>query len=118
MHRRTWTRYTQVPTAGGLSSGELIDNPNRDSSPYRSDCTDHFRTAQSRTIDFSDTTGLQCRHGRNSEWKFRFVQSLSSSRLSEQTLWYTLLSGSFGRPTYNSLLDVACKVRQSFCSSL
>ena len=48
-----------VGTAGGLSSGELIDNPNMDTSPYRSDCTDHFRTAQDRTIDFSDTTGYE-----------------------------------------------------------
>ena len=30
-----------------------------DRSPYRSDCTDHFRTAQDRTIDFSDTSVLQ-----------------------------------------------------------
>jgi hypothetical protein len=32
--------------------------PEMDTSPYWSDCTDHFRTAQDRTIDFSDTTGL------------------------------------------------------------
>ena len=30
--------------------------PEMDTSPYRLDCTDHFRTAQDRTIDFSDTT--------------------------------------------------------------
>jgi hypothetical protein len=30
--------------------------PEMDTSPYRSDCTDHFGIAQHRTIDFSDTT--------------------------------------------------------------
>jgi len=33
--------------------------PEMDTSPYRPDCTDHFRTAQDRTIDFSDTTRHQ-----------------------------------------------------------
>ena len=42
----------------GTSSGELIDNPNMETSPYRSDCTGHFGTAQTRMVDFSDTTGL------------------------------------------------------------
>ena len=37
----------------------LSDNPNMDTSPYWSDCTDHFRTGQDRTIDFSDTTRSQ-----------------------------------------------------------
>src|SRR6516164_124123 len=32
--------------------------PEMDRSPYRLDCTDHFRTAQDRTIDFLDTTRL------------------------------------------------------------
>jgi hypothetical protein len=38
---------------------KLTDNPNMDTSPYRWDCTDHFRTAQDRTIDFSDTIGIR-----------------------------------------------------------
>jgi hypothetical protein len=44
MHRHTCTRCTPVLTAGVLSSGEWIGNTNMDTSPYRSDCTDHFRT--------------------------------------------------------------------------
>jgi Integrase core domain len=52
--RDTWCPCTVAPvfstlrggTAGGLSGGELFDNPNTDTPPYRSDCTDHFRTPQ------------------------------------------------------------------------
>jgi hypothetical protein len=47
-------RRSPVGTADGLSTGGIIDNQ-VDTSPYRSDCADHFRTAQDRMIDFSDT---------------------------------------------------------------
>jgi len=39
-----------------------------DTSAYRSDCTDHFRTAQDRTIDFSDTTGRKFQTFTNVPW--------------------------------------------------
>jgi hypothetical protein len=35
---------------------EIDRRPEMDTSPYRLDCTDHFRIAQDRTIDFSDST--------------------------------------------------------------
>ena len=46
--------------------------PEMDTSPYRLDCTDHFRTAQDRTIDFSDTTGS----------RYRWEQGLAEVRTS------------------------------------
>jgi integrase len=39
-----------------------------DTSAYRSDCTDHFRTAQDRTIDFSDTTGMREQEVMHCSW--------------------------------------------------
>jgi len=54
MHRRTRTRYNLVGITGGLSSGELIDNSKWIIS-ISVGLQDHSRTAQDRTIDFSDT---------------------------------------------------------------
>jgi hypothetical protein len=48
---------SHAPELATIQSGLVDDNPNMDTSPDRSDCMDHFRTAQDRTIDFSDTTG-------------------------------------------------------------
>jgi hypothetical protein len=53
-----------VPKLAAIHSGPLVDYPagelidNRTWILSRSvGCTEHFRTAQYRTIDFSDTTG-------------------------------------------------------------
>jgi hypothetical protein len=35
-----------------------IDNPNMDSSPYQSDCTDHFTTAQEKRSIFRTLRGV------------------------------------------------------------
>jgi hypothetical protein len=47
IHSVSWTVALELAT---LQSGWLVDYRNRP------DCTDNFRIAQDRTIDFSDTT--------------------------------------------------------------
>ena len=55
--------------------------PDMDTSPYRSDCTDHFRTTQDRTIDFSDSTRFT---------RFCMYQWLCSSLLQHRSVFECL----------------------------
>src|SRR5215469_12216251 len=49
MHRRTLNSPQSSRDCWWTTSGELIDNPNRDPSPYRSDCPDHITLRPPRT---------------------------------------------------------------------
>ena len=54
----TRTRYTPVGTAGGLSSGELIDKPKWIHLHIGWTAQTTLGPPKTVTIDFSDTTGL------------------------------------------------------------